>query len=90
MTFIKTIALQGFRTYKAGVVRLLPAAALRLAEDASRLRKLEALNTIHEDAFIGYFIRYRLKCTINGTIKYSHRKRANCTKQLKWIERQAR
>ena len=63
---------------------------MEYSQKFQRLRKLEALNTIHEDAFIGYFIRYRLKCTINGTIKYSHRKRANCTKQLKWIERQAR
>ncbi len=47
-----------------------------------RLRGHEALNTIHEDAFIGYFVRYRMNCNINNTVRYRHNKRVNCTKQV--------
>ena len=50
----------------------------------------ERLDMIHEDAFIGYFTRYRVNCNMTDTIRYRHAKGMNCTKAAEVVVTRSR
>ena len=43
-----------------------------------RLKQAESLNTIHEDAFVGFFMKYHMNCTLYNSIQFKHKSPGLC------------